>query len=85
MLSLPERHYCEGRPGHRGPYCPGSKVLREMREAAASSADSIQHFEAAFRPTPHVIESQILPKISKKVTARAEQIAATLPALPLVE
>jgi hypothetical protein len=62
-----------------------AKSLREMREAAASSADGFQHFEAAFRPTLHVIESQILPQISKKVRARAEQIAATLPALPLVE
>jgi hypothetical protein len=62
-----------------------AQSLREMREAAASSADGFQHFEAAFRPTLHVIESQILPQISKKVRTRAEQIAATLPALPLVE
>jgi hypothetical protein len=59
--------------------------LREMREAAASSADGLQHFETAFRPTLHVIESQILPQISKKIRERAEQIAVTLPAIPLVE
>lgn len=59
--------------------------LRELHAASAASADAFQHFESAFRPTLHVIESQILPHISKKVRARAEQIAATLPALPLVE
>jgi hypothetical protein len=59
--------------------------LQEMRVAAASSADAFQHFENAFRPTLHVIESQILPQISKKVRERAAQIAATLPAIPLVE
>jgi hypothetical protein len=59
--------------------------LREMREVAASSADAFQHFESAFRPTLHVIESQILPQISKKVRERAEQIAATLPAILFVE
>lgn len=59
--------------------------LREMRNNTAASADAFQHFESAFRPTLHVIESQILPQIPKKIRARAEQIASTLPALPLVE
>jgi hypothetical protein len=59
--------------------------LREMQQIAAGSADSIQQFESAFRPTLHVIEYQILPKIATKVRTRAEQIAATLPALPLIE
>jgi hypothetical protein len=59
--------------------------LREMRETAATSADVFRHFQSAFAPTLHVIESQILPRISKKVRERAEKIAATLPALPLME
>ena len=59
--------------------------LREMRATAATSADVFQHFQSAFAPTLHIIESQILPRISKKVRERAGQIAATLPALPLME
>lgn len=62
-----------------------ARSLREMRNTTAASADAFQHFESAFRPTLQIIESQILPQIPKKVRERAEQIALTLPALPLVE
>lgn len=62
-----------------------AQSLRDMREQAATSAEATQHFESAFRPTLHVIETQILPRITKRVRVQAEAIAATLPALPLLE
>src|SRR5262249_42454638 len=62
-----------------------AQSLQELRERAATSADAIQHFETAFLPTLHVIESQILPQISKKIREQATVIASSLPTLPLME
>jgi hypothetical protein len=62
-----------------------AQSLREMQVQAATSAESTQHFESAFRPTLHVIESQILPKVARRVRIEAEAVAATLPALPIME
>jgi hypothetical protein len=38
-----------------------------------------------FLPTLHVIESQILSQISKRIQEKATAIASSLPALPLME
>jgi len=62
-----------------------AQSLNEMRVHAAESADATQHFESAFRRTLHVIESQILPQIPKRIRAQAEALAVSLPALPLME
>jgi hypothetical protein len=62
-----------------------AQSLREMQVEAAASAEATQHYESAFRPTLHVIESQILPRIAKRVRIEAEALAARLPALPLLE
>ena len=62
-----------------------AQSLREMQLQAARSAEATQHFESAFRPTLHVIESQILSRVAKRVRLEAEALAATLPALPLME
>lgn len=62
-----------------------AQSLREMRLQAACSAEATQHYESAFRPTLHVIESQILPRITKRVRMEAEALAARLPAIPLLE
>lgn len=59
--------------------------LQELAARAAQSADLVRHFETVFRPTLHVIETQILPKIPKYVRAKADVIAKTLPDLPLME
>jgi hypothetical protein len=59
--------------------------LQELAARAARSADLVRHFETVFRPTLHVIETQILPKIPKYVRAKADVIAKTLPDLPLME
>jgi len=62
-----------------------AQSLRELQVEAAASAEATQHYESAFRPTLHVIESQILPRIAKRVRIEAEALAARLPALPLLE
>lgn len=62
-----------------------AQSLRELRVRAATSADASQHFESAFLPTLHVIESQILSQISKRIQEKATAIASSLPALPLME
>lgn len=62
-----------------------AQSLREMRLQAATSSEATQHFESAFRPLLHVIESQILPRIAKRVRVEAEALAASMPALPLLE
>lgn len=62
-----------------------AQSLQEMRLIASRSADRTQHFESAFRPTLHVIENQILPKIPATVRARAEMFATSLPGVPFVE
>lgn len=62
-----------------------SVSLQELAARAAQSADLVRHFETVFRPTLHVIETQILPKIPKYVRAKADVIAKTLPDLPLME
>lgn len=59
--------------------------LQEFGARAARSADLVRHFETVFRPTLHVIETQILPKIPKRVRVKADLIAKTLPDLPLME
>jgi hypothetical protein len=59
--------------------------LQDLAARAARSADLVRHFETVFRPTLHVIETQILPKIPKYVRAKADVIAKTLPDLPLME
>lgn len=62
-----------------------AQSLREVRAQAAASSEATQHYESAFRPTLEVIESQILPRIAKRVRVAAETLAASLPALPLLE
>jgi hypothetical protein len=62
-----------------------SMSLQELAVRAARSADLVRHFETVFRPTLHVIETQILPKIPKRLRAKADLIARTLPDLPLME
>jgi hypothetical protein len=62
-----------------------AQSLNEMRLVAALSADATQHFEAVFRPTLHIIELQILPHIAESVRVQAQRLAASLPALPLLE
>jgi hypothetical protein len=62
-----------------------AQSLRELRGQAATSAEATQHYESAFRPTLHVIESQILPRIAKSVRLEAEALASQLPTVPLLE
>ena len=59
--------------------------LKELAARATLSADLARHFETVFRPTLHVIETRILPKIPKGVREKAAVIAKTLPDLPLME
>jgi hypothetical protein len=62
-----------------------AQTLNEMRAASCHSADATQHFDYAFRPTLQIIESEILPKVPAAVRARAQVLAMSLPALPLLE
>ena len=62
-----------------------AQSLKERELSAANSTDGTQHFEATYRPTLHVIENQILPRITRRVREKAEEIAATLPPVPLME